>query len=155
MSEDRVPEGLELRIVQFVLEDSRFAHRKDFLALSPQQKVEGVRAELSVEVQTKFKEDEDDKALVRLRATSDQPDAPYSFAVSYIVLIQMRGHRPENLSERLAATGGGFLMPFVREVVANLTGKGRFGPVWLPPVNFNRALNDPKTARTGKAASAK
>jgi preprotein translocase subunit SecB len=28
------------------------------------------------------------------------------------------------------------LYPFLREAVANLTGRGRFGPVWLNPFNF-------------------
>jgi preprotein translocase subunit SecB len=28
------------------------------------------------------------------------------------------------------------LFPFVREAVANITMRGRFGPVWLNPVNF-------------------
>jgi preprotein translocase subunit SecB len=155
MNDPETLDSFELRIAQFILEEARFAHRRDYLALSPQQKVEGLRGDLSVEVQTNLTEEGEDKAIVRLRAVSDKPEALYSFSVSYVAFIQMRGPRPDSLEQRLAATGGAFLMPFVREAVASLTGKGRFGPIWLPPVNFNKAMSDQNVARSSRASGAK
>ena len=32
------------------------------------------------------------------------------------------------------------LMPMVRECIANLTMRGRFGALWLPPINFAETL---------------
>jgi len=45
----------------------------------------------------------------------------------------------ENMSIATYLTGPATatLFPFVREALANITGRGRFGPVWLKPFNLN------------------
>jgi preprotein translocase subunit SecB len=40
------------------------------------------------------------------------------------------------IADYMASGGGPTLFPFLRECVANLTGRGRFGPLWLRPINF-------------------
>jgi preprotein translocase subunit SecB len=42
--------------------------------------------------------------------------------------------------QQLVEVVGAMLYPFIREVVANLTIRGRFGPVWLNPFNLRGAI---------------
>jgi len=39
------------------------------------------------------------------------------------------------LDRYFTTSGAALLYPFVRQVVADLTSRGRFGPVWLNPMN--------------------
>jgi hypothetical protein len=39
------------------------------------------------------------------------------------------------LDRYFTTSGAALLYPFVRQVVADLTWRGRFGPVWLNPMN--------------------
>jgi preprotein translocase subunit SecB len=54
------------------------------------------------------------------------------------------GPLPNNYLDVIAGTGGTILLPFLREVIANFTGRGRFGPVWVNPINFRAALQNVK-----------
>ncbi len=47
-------------------------------------------------------------------------------------------HGKENMpiEQYVRSSGPATLFPFIRQVVADLTSKGRFGPLWLSPVNF-------------------
>ena len=48
---------------------------------------------------------------------------------------QIGGHENFELEAYLKSNGWALLFPFVREALANLTGRGRFGPIWMNPVN--------------------
>jgi hypothetical protein len=79
-----------------------------------------------------------------LQVASDptDPNAVYRFVVEMCALIeQVPGQ--ENMTPHEYVTSGAAaatLYPFVRETVANLTWKGRFGPIWLNPFNFQAAF---------------
>lgn len=75
---------------------------------------------------------------VKVETPSEQ-EHPYLFSVEMIAIIS-----PETGNENMAPAdytkmaGATLLFPFVREAVANLTTRGRYGPIWIKP--FNVAL---------------
>lgn len=133
-------EAFELRIAQMILESVRFEHDKDFLRREATHAAPP--STVGVNVETQRSQDEN-LALVRLRVVSKEPEAVYKYEVVYTAILQYSGPAPADFDHRLSVTGASMLMPFVRELVANLSSRGRFGPTWLAPVNFNNALKRP------------
>ena len=133
-----------------VLEQAQFAHRPDYLSLPADTKLTASDVQLFSQVMRS--EGEKTNAVVRLTAQSAK-GALYSFEVSYSALfaIDTEGEEVQDMDRRLMVTGSTMLYPFVREVVANLTAKGRFGPTWLAPVNFNNTVAQ-KTEEPAKTA---
>jgi hypothetical protein len=43
--------------------------------------------------------------------------------------------------------GVSMVFPFVREAIANLTMRGRFGPVWIDPLNVQAIVADAQSIR--------
>ncbi len=129
---------MKLSINQIVLERATFAHRSDYLTLLPSVATPEGAVALSVEVGRST--EDASLALVRLMASSAE-GALYEFSVAYVLLLGLEYDPGEiispDLDRRLVATGAPMLFPFVRETVANLTARGRFGPTWLAPTNFN------------------
>jgi preprotein translocase subunit SecB len=132
---------MKLTVAQFVLEDAQFAHKSNFLERKPLEAVPASPVDLEIELA----EAQDNPAVrvVRLRAVSSAPEALYDFRVNYIVILMldMEGEEPPaDLAQRLMVTGATMLLPFIREAVANLTSRGRFGPSWMQPVNINELV---------------
>jgi preprotein translocase subunit SecB len=83
-------------------------------------------------------------AQVLIKVSSDPAvgeEALYDFAVEMTAIV---GKGPDGADvpapQVLLEVGSSLLFPFVREAVANLTGRGRFGPVWLNPFNVRAAI---------------
>lgn len=125
-----------LRIAQIVLEEARFGHVGDFLARDLGTPFPDTPGEIGVQV----RQTSDKTAIVRLKLVSNDPTAAYHYTISYVVLFEIEGAGPPDLDKRLAVTGANMAMPFVRELVANLTGRGRFGVRWVGPMNFNKMI---------------
>lgn len=130
-------------IHQVYLESARFGHRSDFLSL-PAQPAPG---ELDVEMQAQYMMSEDGQsAVVRLTVhTVQESSGHYNFEVVIGALVGVQEdaqNMPLLAYARTAAPA--LLYPFAREIVANLTGRGRFGPTWLHPFNFVAALGNPE-----------
>jgi preprotein translocase subunit SecB len=145
---------MKLTVAQFVLEDAQFAHKSNFLERQPSEGVPAAPVDLEIELA----EAQDNPAVrvVRLRVVSSAPEALYDFRVSYIVILMldMQGEEaPADLDQRLMVTGATMLLPFVREAVANLTSRGRFGPSWMQPVNINELVLASTTRRPPLAAN--
>jgi preprotein translocase subunit SecB len=132
---------MKLGIAQMVLERAEFSHREDYLSM--QANIQVPTSNVGLNVQVSRAEQDHTKALVRLIATSAE-GAIYQFSVAYVAFLSLEvegGEEiPEDIDRRLMVTGGSMLYPFVRETVATLSSKGRFGPTWLAPVDFNRIL---------------
>ncbi len=125
-----------IHIGQILVLRSNFAHRADVLALAPTMAVE-----LPIQIEAKVGGKEGDPAaLISLRAYTppDQLELLYSFDVEMVALVG-RIEGKENLDPHTYATeiGPTMLFPFLREAVAAITGKGRFGAVWLKPMNLS------------------
>lgn len=132
---------MRLTVAQFVLEEAQFAHKSNYLERKPLDAVPASPVDLEIELAEA--QDNPEVRVVRLRAVSNAPEALYDFRVSYIVILMLdrQGEElPADLEQRVMVTGATMLLPFIREAVANLTSRGRFGASWMQPVNINELV---------------
>ncbi len=144
--------GPGIRIHQIFLESASFSHRPDFLSVpsSPPP-----RMEISTQLQAEFAKDASDTTLgaLRLIYKTDDASSLYQFSVTMIAIIaQDRDGANMTLQEYVESSAVALLVPFLREAVANLTGRGRFGPVWLHPLNVRALLGSPAIAELAHAS---
>lgn len=130
---------MQLKLVNLVLESVQFAHVGDYMSKDVEKEQGESPARLEINV---HHDANDKKAFVRLRVTCDDPGAPYSYAVAYVAFFSYEGDAPHDVKKRFAVTGGNMALPFVRELVANLSSRGRFGTTWVGPVNFNKVVQE-------------
>lgn len=134
MDESKQP-GLEF--AQIFLTSVHFEHRKDALSHVPDTHID-----LDVGVTVKVMVSEDgSKGIITLGVkTDDAKDPLYRFHLEMTALVKADAAAP-NLSpeDYLTNQGPAAMYPFLREAVANLTARGRFGPVWLKPLNLRAA----------------
>ena len=94
--------------------------------------------DLSLVLSVKWWEREDELVDVELgvKLNPEIEKQPYLVDVSIVGRFGF-GDLPEGLSEDefIRRNAAAILMPFAREVIGNLTMRGTFGPIWLPPVN--------------------
>lgn len=129
--------GLTIR--QVVLESARFSHRADYLQHSPTTPIK----DLALESQFALGLSRDrSKGALRLAVrTKDDAKPLYSFELRMVALVEVQAGQANMPLEQYAAVSGmSLLYPFLREAVANLTQRGRFGPVWLQPLNVVAAI---------------
>lgn len=131
MDETKPP---ELRIAQIFLSVGNFEHRRDMLALPPDTKVE---IQLSVTA-TAISKDDGTAGVVSLGVkTNDESDPIYRFHIEMMALVEAETPNPNmSVSHYVNKIGPTMLFPFLREAVAGITGRGRFGAVWLKPMNL-------------------
>lgn len=128
-----------ITFAQIFLERAQFSHRDDVLLLpatTPFQPTLAVRFEGGVAPDEK-------SGFVRITVQTSEKDRPlYNIDLSMIALFQ-REEKRENLPLKDYVRGAApvMLYPFVREAVAGLTWRGRFGPVWLAPFNVGATLS--------------
>lgn len=129
--------GIELR--QISAESVHFEHRADSVAL-PAHPAPG---ELDIQMQVQFRlaTDEQSGMLRMLVRTNPEADGHYKFEITVVALVGVKpGGSNMSVTEYAQASAAALLYPFARELVANLTGRGRFGPLWLHPFNFVAAV---------------
>lgn len=129
-----------ISIAQIFLEQASFTHREDFLGLPPSTpaQVGDVQVRLQAGVFPAG-----DLGFMRVEVKTKPENHPiYNFSVAVAALVQPDpGRKPNFPLERYVQIAGlTLLYPFVREAVANLTSRGRFGPVWLKPFNVKAAV---------------
>lgn len=124
-----------LQISQIILLGAKFAHRDDAFALPTTTGIESVPIQVEIKVSGNAG---DPATVVRVRAfTGDDPELLYRFDVEIAALItKVSGEENLDPVEYGRRMGAAALYPFVREAVASLTMRGRFGPLWLKPYNF-------------------
>jgi preprotein translocase subunit SecB len=144
MSEAKQP---EIRLVNVFLATTHFEHHADYLKIPSSTKVE-VGFSMTVTVAGA----NDGKASIITIAikTRDDPEALYRFHVELTGIMEGDMTNPDAaVQEHLTKQGAAMLFPFLREAVANLTGRGHFGAIWLKP--FDTAT---MTLQTQDAAAA-
>ena len=126
-----------LKIAQIFLERVTFGHREDYLTTTTTPTPDMIVGTLNVEVQAGLSED-GKNGLVRLRVKTIPENRPfYEFDVAMVALITVDEAAPNMpLAQYVHTMGAPLLYPFMRQVVADLTWRGRFGPVWLNPINL-------------------
>lgn len=128
-----------LRIEELCLVSSSFNHRPDFLGLDKRQPLPDVDVDAQFSL-TKGLGPSVVGVTVRVQ-TKDDPSLVYHFHAELMALIRVDGPELTPEMERsLLITGVNILFPFARENVANLTMRGRFGPMWIRPMNIQAAL---------------
>ena len=76
------------------------------------------------------------KGVVRVRVCTMPENKPmYNLDVSYVGLFRSEDSTILPFEDFLAGGGVTILVPFVRQILADVTQKGRFGPLWLDPIN--------------------
>lgn len=145
MDESRQP---GLQIAQVFLSQAHFEHRPDALSFPPTTPVE---IKYSVEAKVAVATEGNAGLITVTIKTIDEPVALYIFHVELTALVE-REANAENMSveEYLTKTGTAMMFPFLREAVANITGRGRFGAVLLKPLNVAALI--PRDATEGAAA---
>lgn len=127
------PPGIQ--VGQIFLEEVQFSHREDFLSLP--LGTQAVVGNVNIQVETGVSPDSK-TGLVRVLVWTIPENKPiYNFRVSMTALLAVDQSAPNMpLSTYLSGPAAALLYPFVRQVVADLTWRGRFGPVWLSPTNL-------------------
>jgi preprotein translocase subunit SecB len=126
-----------LTIAQVYLVHSSFRHREKANAPSP-----GAESPVDVQFKTYTRADNKGAAVaVRVRTLPESP-GQYDFDVEMVAQVVVEEGR-ENFppDDYVAVAGATLLYPFIREYVANLTLRGRFGAVWLKPFNIQAAIS--------------
>jgi preprotein translocase subunit SecB len=130
-----------ITLSQIFLLSATFSHRGEplsFLVETPQKPQR-------INVQFMLRDlNAGEAAQVLIKVASDptvEEEALYDFAVEVTAIV---GKGPDGADapapQVLLEIGASLLFPFVREAVANITGRGRFGPVWLNPFNVRAAI---------------
>jgi preprotein translocase subunit SecB len=122
-------------VAQIFLERVAFSHREDFLALPANTPAEV--GDVSVNLLVGEAQD-GESGLIRVEVKTDPERKPtYNIELAMVALVK-RSPGAENMTIHDFLMSGSvvtLLYPFVREAVANLTIRGRFGAVWLNAIN--------------------
>lgn len=126
-----------IRIDQLILERASFEHSADFLSHPPSTQITLDELEISLEGGTS---PDGNHGLIRMHVRTNQKSpAYYVFDVTMTALLSIDAAHPNmQLPEYFATSGAALLYPFMRETVASITGRGRFGPLWLRPLNLTQ-----------------
>lgn len=149
-----------IRIAQIFLDSARLRHRDDYLSIPPDRKPDVGDVELQFQVS---ESEGGETALVRIRASTKPESEPiYEFEVTMTAIVEVNKEKPNMPLDRYTTRNGiALVLPFVRQAVADLTMRGRFGPVWLNPMNVTATVSrgpDPvrkKEAARGRTRRAK
>jgi preprotein translocase subunit SecB len=124
-----------LKIDQVFLLRATFAHREDVFQLPPTTPITDMPVQMVAAVTGKVG---NRGAAMKLRAYTE-PDAQglYAFDIEVgAVVSAVEGEENLDPLEFISANGVIAFYPYLREAVANITMKGRFGPMWMKPINF-------------------
>jgi preprotein translocase subunit SecB len=106
-----------------------------------------------VDVEINLHGDAESKAAaIAIRVKSRNDENPlYHLDITMLGIVESQGESVGLTPHSFLVQGGvSMLFPFVREAVANITMRGRFGPIWLNPINV-RALVEAGSAEPRKA----
>jgi preprotein translocase subunit SecB len=142
MDETKQP---DLRIAQIFLATAHFEHRADALKL-PASTKEPITYNVSV---TGARDEEGKSGLITVAIRTTDDESLYRFHVEMTGIVERETETPNlSIEEYITKQGAGMMFPFLREAVASLTSRGRFGPIWIKPFNF-RALERENQAMPG------
>ena len=142
-----------IRFDQIFLRTAHFAHREDALNL-PHTTPHGPNTGVVLRMQ--FYKGTPGRAGVGVSVSTDPNDLSllYQFEVEMVALVaEVAGEENMPVSEYVKGPALATLVPFIREAVANLTGRGRFGPVWLNPMNLQQFLLESVEKRDDQSAA--
>ena len=123
-----------IRIAQIFLTKSHFEYTVNPVELPPNTAVGEINTTIEVQLSV---DDADNVGVVSVSvSTAPESTGLYRFQVEMTAIVDRVGEPNMPIREYVRSAGPPTIYPFLREAVASLTGKARFGAVWLPPVNF-------------------
>lgn len=142
-----------LAIAQIFLVTASFRHREDYLSLPPTSPT----GEMTIGVEGKVHTRNDGRVVALAVAVKSDPsdkNALYQFELEMMAIVGEVAEEANLLPmDFIAGSGMATLFPFLREAVANLTSRGRFGPIWLKPINVRLSVNTAKAKARGSSKS--
>lgn len=123
-----------IRIAQIYVAQALFGHVEHAFSMPSNTPV----GEIPTQINVKVGESPADKVGFCSLTVRSDPEAKtlYRFSVEMVLLAEVGPEPNMELPVYLTRSGPPTLYPFIREVVASLSSKGRFGTLWLPPMNF-------------------
>lgn len=121
-----------IQIVKMFIDTCVFGHQPDSLMLpeNAAPKITGFDTEVSLK-------EMGDRGICQV-ILSTHPGSSYELKLGMTALVRVIPGQ-ENMAIREYLASGNCvaaLFPFLREAIANITGRGRFGPVFLDPINI-------------------
>lgn len=121
-----------IQIVKMFIDTCVFGHQPDPLMLpeNAAPKITGFDTEVSLK-------EMGDRGICQVML-STHPGSSYELKLGMTALVRVIPGQ-ENMTIREYLASGNCvaaLFPFLREAIANITGRGRFGPVFLDPINI-------------------
>ena len=128
-----------IQIAQIFLKQAKFDRRPEYLWTPPAGGNKGGRINISIAVLTG--PDGPTGVSMVVATDNDDPGNCYIYEVEMAVLFQVIGEAPNMSLEEFARINvATLLVPFLREVIGNITGRERYGPVWVNPINVMALL---------------
>lgn len=121
--------------------ECHFSHSPNVLSLPKSTKPEVGPLEFTAEITIR-----DDKRAGRVKITvaSTKQDSVYIFKLSMVGLFSQSDDPNMPMKQFMKGPAITIMFPFLREALANLTSRGRFGPVYLNPINTKLLVKTPK-----------
>lgn len=145
-----------VQFAQIFVDSVQFSHRNDALLLPAEAKFPDLS--FTVQMQSLIPVPgaaSNLPAAAKLRlATVDSPESQYRIAAEIVaIVVPIEGQENLPPAEYVRAFAGPTLYPFARELIANITMRGRFGPVFLKPINFTLVTtNEPVSTAEAPAS---
>jgi preprotein translocase subunit SecB len=136
------PDGQVFSIAQIFLQRAEFGYRRPPMSLPGDTQLAPQQLGVTLNLQHLS---EGEASLVTCIVFTNPEDgdekALYDFSVEMAAVVH-QVNRDKFADKQLIEVVGAMLYPFIRELVANLTIRGRFGPVWLNPFNLRLAMQN-------------
>lgn len=149
------PSTSPFRVVQIYLVSAAFAHRGLPLALAHSTPIppQRIRVEIALDHLDGGLATQVRVAVSSISEPDDEP-AFYDFRVEVAAIVD-QVDRVAFPDFELAEVAAAMVFPFVREAVANISGRGRFGPIWLNPFDIHGLLQSARQHTESKATEAR
>lgn len=105
--------------------------------VNPSYKAEEKSIPINCEIAVKSNHLKPNKLQVFLKVALKQKNSPFTFSIEGMGIFTLDGKPNKKAIEQMANINcPAIVFPFIREAIANLTGRSGFAPLYLPPVNF-------------------
>jgi preprotein translocase subunit SecB len=145
---------MKMQLLGMHLLEGAFRHTADPFAATKSEAKSNTEAQPAAEIKVELAKGDQPNTYLAILRVRIEPPANYSVSVAYAasMLMDPEGEAvPDNLDQQIMVTGATLAFPYCRELVSNLTARGRFGPVWLNPVNFANVILQPKEGQVALA----
>lgn len=130
-----------LRIEELFLVSSSFSHRADFLTVDRRKPLDDHEVDAAFQLLHGLAPSVIG-VTVRV-ATKPGAASAYIFHAEMMAIIRVDDGQESNPPHaQLLHAGVSMLFPFVREMIANVTMRGRFGAMWIKPINVQAAIEN-------------